>query len=58
MADGATSIKIVFLGDSGVGKTSIVTRYVTGTAPAAHSPTVETIEEYVMFDCPSSLGIQ
>ena len=40
MTDGATSIKVVFLGDSGVGKTSIVTRYVTGTTPTAHSPTV------------------
>lgn len=40
MADGVTSIKIVFLGDSGVGKTSIVTRYVTGSAPTVHAPTV------------------
>ncbi|KAH0794998.1 small GTP-binding protein [Histomonas meleagridis] len=38
MTEGA--IKIVFLGDSGVGKTSIVTKYVSGSIPEMSVPTV------------------
>jgi Rab family protein len=34
------AIKIVLLGDSGVGKTSIVTQYVSGTLPESVSPTI------------------
>ena len=33
-------IKIVFLGESGVGKTTIVTRYATGSVPEVSAPTV------------------
>lgn len=33
-------IKIVLLGDSGVGKTTIVTKYVTGKIPSISSPTI------------------
>ena len=33
-------IKIVLLGDSGVGKTTIVTKYVTGKIPSLPSPTI------------------
>lgn len=35
-----TSIKLVLLGDSGVGKTSIVTQYVSGSMPATVKPTI------------------
>lgn len=38
--DEPISIKIVLLGDSGVGKTSIVTKYVTGSLPDVAVPTV------------------
>ncbi|KAK8896259.1 hypothetical protein M9Y10_014156 [Tritrichomonas musculus] len=34
------SVKIVFIGDSGVGKTSIISRYDTGQPPVNPSPTV------------------
>ena len=34
------SVKLVLLGDSGVGKTSIVTQYVSGTAPDNVNPTI------------------
>ena len=34
------SVKIVFIGDSGVGKTSIISRYDTGEPPINPSPTV------------------
>ncbi|KAH0793081.1 small GTP-binding protein [Histomonas meleagridis] len=34
------SIKIVFLGESGTGKTSIVTKYVSGSIPEVSVPTV------------------
>jgi Rab family protein len=34
------SIKLVLLGDSGVGKTSIVTQYVCGSAPENVNPTI------------------
>jgi Rab family protein len=34
------SIKLVLLGDSGVGKTSIVTQYVSGNAPEDVNPTI------------------
>ena len=40
MSDSITSIKIVLLGDSGVGKTSIVAQYVSGSAPDSIKPTV------------------
>ncbi|EAY12613.1 small GTP-binding protein, putative [Trichomonas vaginalis G3] len=40
MADQVTSIKIVLLGDSGVGKTSIVAQYVSGSTPDSIKPTV------------------
>lgn len=39
MAD-ANAVKLVLLGDSGVGKTSIVTQYVSGTAPDNVNPTI------------------
>lgn len=38
--DEPISIKVVLLGDSGVGKTSIVTKYVTGCMPDVAIPTV------------------
>ena len=34
------SVKIVLLGDSGVGKTSIITRYINGKLPEVSKPTV------------------
>jgi len=40
MADGGNAIKLVLLGDSGVGKTSIVTQYVSGSAPENVNPTI------------------
>ena len=40
MSDSGNSIKLVLLGDSGVGKTSIVTQYVTGSAPDNVNPTI------------------
>lgn len=40
ISDQASSIKIVLLGDSGVGKTSIVARYVSGFTPDSITPTV------------------
>jgi Rab family protein len=39
MAD-LKSIKVVLLGDSGVGKTTIVTQYVSGAAPESVNPTI------------------
>lgn len=36
----AAGIKIVFLGDSGVGKTSIISQYVSGVAPKEIKPTI------------------
>ena len=36
----ATTVKVVLLGDSGVGKTSIVTRYTTGIVQMSVKPTV------------------
>ena len=38
--DSVLSIKIVLLGDSGVGKTSIVAQYVSGSTPDTIKPTV------------------
>ena len=35
-----TTVKVVLLGDSGVGKTSIVTRYTTGIVQQSVKPTV------------------
>ena len=40
MSEFETSIKIVLLGDSGVGKTSIVAQYVSGSTPDSIKPTV------------------
>lgn len=40
MTDSANAIKLVLLGDSGVGKTSIVTQYVSGSAPENVNPTI------------------
>ncbi|EAX92640.1 small GTP-binding protein, putative [Trichomonas vaginalis G3] len=40
MTDSGNAIKLVLLGDSGVGKTSIVTRYVSGSAPENVNPTI------------------
>lgn len=40
MSEPLTSVKLVLLGDSGVGKTSIVTQYVSGTAPGSVKPTI------------------
>jgi Rab family protein len=40
MHDSAPQLKIVFLGDSGVGKTSIVTKYVSGSLPERINPTI------------------
>jgi Rab family protein len=40
MHDSTPQLKIVFLGDSGVGKTSIVTKYVSGTLPERINPTI------------------
>ncbi len=40
MTDFETSVKIVLLGDSGVGKTSIVAQYVSGSTPDSIKPTV------------------
>ena len=36
----ATSVKLVLLGDSGVGKTSIATQYISGKAPQSVKPTI------------------
>jgi Rab family protein len=35
-----TSVKLVLLGDSGVGKTSIVSQYIIGTVPDSVNPTI------------------
>lgn len=40
MEDDENSLKIVLLGDSGIGKTTIVSKFVTGTIPDAATPTV------------------
>lgn len=40
MGDSNNSIKLVLLGDSSVGKTSIVTQYVSGSAPESVNPTI------------------
>ena len=40
MEEDENSIKIVFLGDSGVGKTTIVSKFVAGTLPEMSQPTV------------------
>ncbi|EAX90711.1 small GTP-binding protein, putative [Trichomonas vaginalis G3] len=40
MTDSGNAIKLVLLGDSGVGKTSIVTQYVSGSAPENVNPTI------------------
>lgn len=40
MAEQVTSMKIVLLGNSGVGKTSIVFQYVSGSSPESIKPTV------------------
>ena len=39
-ASSATSVKLVLLGDSGVGKTSIATQYISGKAPQSVKPTI------------------
>ena len=40
MSDSLTSIKLVLLGDSGVGKTSIVSQYVSGKCSDSVKPTI------------------
>ncbi|KAH0792980.1 small GTP-binding protein [Histomonas meleagridis] len=40
MSDNLTSIKLVLLGDSGVGKTSIVSQYVSGKCSDSVKPTI------------------
>lgn len=40
MTASATSVKLVLLGDSGVGKTSIATQYISGKAPQSVKPTI------------------
>ena len=40
MTDSGNAIKLVLLGDSGVGKTSIVTQFVSGSAPENVNPTI------------------
>lgn len=40
MSTSATSVKLVLLGDSGVGKTSIATQYISGKAPQSVKPTI------------------
>ena len=40
MAATAMSVKLVLLGDSGVGKTSIATQYISGKAPQSVKPTI------------------
>ena len=40
MEDQENSVKIVLLGDSGVGKTSVVTNFVHGSIPDVAVPTV------------------
>ena len=40
MSASATSVKLVLLGDSGVGKTSIATQYISGKAPQSVKPTI------------------
>ena len=40
MCEALSSVKLVLLGDSGVGKTSIVTQYVSGNAPDSVKPTI------------------
>ena len=36
----STPIKLVMLGESGVGKTSVITRYITGSFPESAKPTI------------------
>ena len=40
MTTASTSVKLVLLGDSGVGKTSIATQYISGKAPQSVKPTI------------------
>lgn len=40
MENNPTSLKVVLLGDSGVGKTSLVTQYVNGTINTSAKPTI------------------
>lgn len=40
MSSSPTSIKLVLLGDSGVGKTSLATQYISGKAPQSVKPTI------------------
>ena len=52
MAEPLTSIKLVLLGDSGVGKTSIVTQYVSGSMPSTVKPTIGAafVTKEMVFD--------
>jgi Rab family protein len=47
-----TSVKLVLLGDSGVGKTSIVSQYIMGTVPDSVNPTIGAafVTKNVTFD--------
>ena len=43
-----TQFRLVFLGSGGVGKTSLVERFVYGGFPRVYSPTVEDIHRHLV----------